>query len=53
MKNYEKPVLNKISIAQDQPVSALGSLWSGFETLGGEGFSGITSYRPGSGVEIE
>ena len=52
MKNYEKPVLEKLSIAQEQPVSAFGSLFEGFEALGGR-FSGVTSYCADSGVVIE
>lgn len=53
MKNYEKPVLEKLSIAQEEPVSAFGTLFEGFETLGGEGFGGVTSYRANSGTVIE
>ena len=53
MKNYEKPVLEKLSIAQDQAISAFDSLWSGFEAIGGGGFGGITSYRAGSGTVVE
>ncbi|MBR7111241.1 MAG: hypothetical protein IKC83_05130 [Clostridia bacterium] len=53
MKIYEKPVLIKLSIAQEQPVSAFGTLFEGFESLGGEGFGGVTSYCANSGTVIE
>ena len=52
MKIYEKPVLIKLSIAQEQPVSAFGTLFEGFESLGGS-FSGVTSYCANSGTVIE